>query len=101
MVMLIPHRTGLSQIHGLGLFTTQPIEPGMMLWRFDPAIDGRCLLASLEEAEALEALHYGYIIRPADRFPKLLRRLPRAAGRWQWPRHGGGQEPVGPTRQSF
>lgn len=39
MPMLIPTRLGPSPIHGLGLFTEEPVAAGTPMWRFDPRID--------------------------------------------------------------
>jgi SET domain-containing protein len=84
-VLLIPHRTSESSIHGIGLFAAQSIESGTILWRFDPAVDERRLLATFGERDVLEALHYGYI-NPAK--PQWLVICGDDARFWNFPRPG-------------
>ena len=38
-MFLIPTYLSESPIHGIGVFTPQPIVKGTVLWRFDPTID--------------------------------------------------------------
>lgn len=59
--MLIPHIIGVSGVHGTGLFTVLPLDEGTELWNFDPSIDDRCRLGSLDPLQRIRALHYGYI----------------------------------------
>lgn len=67
MGMMIPHFTAPSPRHGMGLFTSIPLQPGAVLWCFEPAIDQRLPLLSLEPHQRAELLHFGYVnpARPA------------------------------------
>ena len=61
MGLCIPHFTAASPVHGQGLYTSSPLEAGAVLWRFDPAVDRRVSLRSLNGDQHLSLLHYGYI----------------------------------------
>ncbi|MGY9046737.1 hypothetical protein P775_16630 [Puniceibacterium antarcticum] len=38
-MLLVNHYVGRSMIHGLGVFTHEPIRAGDVVWRFDPNFD--------------------------------------------------------------
>jgi hypothetical protein len=38
-VLLVNHYVNRSKIHGLGVFTHEPITAGSLVWRFDPMFD--------------------------------------------------------------
>jgi uncharacterized protein len=40
-MLLIPFEVRLSKIHGLGVFASEPIPRGTIVWQFDPGIDQR------------------------------------------------------------
>jgi hypothetical protein len=61
MSMMVPHFTASSPRHGTGLFTPIPLQPGALLWCFDPAIDRRLPLRNLEPRQLAELLHFGYV----------------------------------------
>ncbi|MEO1003012.1 MAG: hypothetical protein AAFX65_07870 [Cyanobacteria bacterium J06638_7] len=60
MGLQIPHRIGASPIHGRGLFSLARLEPGALLWRFEPGSDRALALAGLPARQRLALLHYGY-----------------------------------------
>lgn len=49
-MMLVKYRTGPSPIHGTGLFATEPVCAGTIVWRFSPDTDRSY---SREEVEML------------------------------------------------
>lgn len=60
MGLQIPHRIGASPIHGRGLFCRTRLEPGALLWRFQPGLDRAVCLVGLPERQRLDLLHFGY-----------------------------------------
>lgn len=38
-MFLIPTYLAPSPIHGIGVFTAEPLEPGTVIWRYDPSVD--------------------------------------------------------------
>jgi hypothetical protein len=61
MSMMIPHFTAPSSRHGTGLFTPITLQPGAVLWCFNPAIDQRLPLRNLDPCQLAELLHFGYV----------------------------------------
>ena len=61
MSLMIPHFTAPSPRHGTGLFTSIALEPGAVLWCFEPAIDRRLPLRPMEPRQRAELLHFGYV----------------------------------------
>jgi hypothetical protein len=45
----------------MGLFTSIDLQPGAVLWCFEPAIDQRLPLRNLEPRQRAELLHFGYV----------------------------------------
>lgn len=67
-MLLIPVRVDRSPIHGLGVFTLQPIPAGTPVWRFQPGFDQRFashLLAQLPEPAQQHIHHYAYLDAPS------------------------------------
>ena len=60
MGLQIPHRIAASPIHGQGVFSLLRLEPGALLWRYEPGLDRAVCLAGLPERQCLDLLHYGY-----------------------------------------
>jgi len=63
-MLLVPVRVGPSAIHGLGVFTTEPIAAGTVVWRFTPGFDLELDPRRVDEQPPLlrgVLLHYGYI----------------------------------------
>jgi hypothetical protein len=85
MVLLTPHIIGSSGVHGTGLFTTVPLLEGMEIWNFDPSLDKRRLLSTLDPCQRLKALHYGYI---NPRQPEWLVICGDDARYWNFPNPG-------------
>jgi SET domain-containing protein len=62
-VLRIPSRVGPSAIHGLGLFATEPIPAGTVVWRLDPGLDvvlDEGLVADLPVAARAHLDRYAY-----------------------------------------
>lgn len=65
-MMLIPSRVAPSQIHGLGIYTAEPISKGQVIWRYVPSVDQ---FHSFEDIETMPPVAqkffetYGYPIR--------------------------------------
>ena len=47
-MLLVPVEVRQSQIHGLGVFASQAIRKGTIVWQFDPGIDQRHPVSWLE-----------------------------------------------------
>jgi SET domain-containing protein len=60
----IPVTVECSPIRGLGVFATQRVERGTVIWRFTPGFDldvDAALLDALHPWQRERLLHYGYI----------------------------------------
>jgi SET domain-containing protein len=56
-MMLIKNRVGLSAIHGIGLFSVEPIARGTQIWRFLPGFDHEFSVAEYEALPDLARAH--------------------------------------------
>jgi SET domain-containing protein len=70
-MLLVRTHIGPSKIHGIGLFVSEPIAAGTIVWRFTAPFDldlDPSLLAG-QPAEFLRILlHYGYVDRQLNRY---------------------------------
>jgi hypothetical protein len=59
-----------SQVHGSGVFATEPISAGTKVWQFDPSMHvcDRWSLAKLAPSALSQALHAGYVHEPSGLF---------------------------------
>jgi hypothetical protein len=67
-MLLIPTRVAPSRIHGLGLFTLEPVPAGSRVWRFEPGFDhalSTAAVAALPEPARRHVTWFGFV-RPAD-----------------------------------
>jgi SET domain-containing protein len=63
-MMLIRTRVAPSAIHGLGLFTTEPVPRGTPVWRFEPGFDFAITpeqFAALPESAREHTRWFGYL----------------------------------------
>ncbi len=70
-MLLIPTDLAPSHIHGLGVFTRQPVAAGTEIWRFQAGFDTTFLVEDLQELPepAREFLrHYAYLDRTTGQF---------------------------------
>ena len=71
LVLLVAVRVGPSPIHGLGVFTVEPLSKGTPVWRLTPGFDLDLDPATLD-AQPVHfrrvLLHYGYIDIRLNRF---------------------------------
>ncbi|MEM7528308.1 MAG: SET domain-containing protein [Pseudomonadota bacterium] len=70
MGWLIDYEVRPSRIHGLGLFTRQPIKQGEKIWLFDRSMNasGPAELGALEPSELSDILLGGYFHFTSQRF---------------------------------
>lgn len=69
-MLLISTRVASSRIHGLGLFTLEPVPAGTPVWRFEPGFDhtfSPAAVAALPEPARGHVRWFGFV-RPADGF---------------------------------
>ena len=68
-MMLIRVRVGSSPIHGLGVFTVEPLRAGTPIWRFQPGFDQVFSPAAFDAlpARAREHLRWFGYLRADDR----------------------------------
>lgn len=59
-----------SEVHGVGLFATRPIQAGTRVWQFDPSMHvcNRRALAGLQPSMLPQALYSGYLHEPSELF---------------------------------
>ncbi|WP_370234725.1 MULTISPECIES: SET domain-containing protein [Henriciella] len=50
-MMLVPCYLAASQIEGLGVYSSEPIRKGQLIWKFDPRVDRVIPLESFAEAD--------------------------------------------------
>lgn len=70
-MLLVGHRVARSEIHGLGVFTTEPINAGDVVWRFDPMFDVEipaAMLTTMDQDEIETVLHHAEYIIEQDVF---------------------------------
>lgn len=70
-MLLISHYVSRSRIHGMGVFTREPIQAGATVWRFDPVFDVEIPAAFLDclPEDAVETiLHHAEYIERLDVF---------------------------------
>ena len=85
MSLMIPHFTAPSPRHGTGLFTSIALEPGAVLWCFEPAIDRRLPIRPMEPRQRAELLHFGYVNPERPAFVVVCGDQARF---WNFPRPG-------------
>ena len=64
-MLLVSHYVSRSRIHGLGVFTREPILAGSTVWRYDPMFDVDIPISVMDRlpAEAVETvLHHAEFI---------------------------------------
>lgn len=69
-MLLIPTRLAPSNIHGLGVFATEPVAKGTPVWRFVKGFDMEYepkILDTLPEHVRTFFSHYGYVDRHLNR----------------------------------
>lgn len=69
--MQVPVRVDRSALHGLGVFTLEPIARGTIVWRFTPGFDLDLDPQRIESQPELcrrVLLHYGYVDPRLGRF---------------------------------
>lgn len=60
-----------SAVHGLGLFASEPVSAGQIVWQFTPGFDLDVHPHALEQLGPLERetlLHYGYVDSQLNRY---------------------------------
>jgi SET domain-containing protein len=70
-MLLVKTRIDKSPIHGIGLFSDEPIAKGTPIWRFTPGLDldlDPAILSSLPILFRQTLLHYGYIDQRLNRY---------------------------------
>lgn len=70
-MLLVNHYVSQSSIHGLGVFTHDPIKAGAVVWKFDPFFDVEIptsLLNDLAEEDVQTILHHAEYIEHLDLF---------------------------------
>jgi SET domain-containing protein len=63
-MLLVKTRLGLSEIHRIGLFASEPIPKGTVIWKYQPGYDIKIseeLLHTLPEPAQKQIHHYGYL----------------------------------------
>ena len=71
--MLVNTRIGLSEIHGTGLFATESIASGAVVWRFVPGEDGAYTKNEADtfpepRRSEILGLYHSYISKQTDRY---------------------------------
>jgi SET domain-containing protein len=61
MGLQVPTYIGPSIIHGTGLFTTENLKKGTVLWLYESNKESRKRISELSPLELSSTLHYGYI----------------------------------------
>ena len=62
-MLLVRTTIGPSAVHGIGLFTAEPVAKGRLIWHFQPGFDHKFSLADLEKmspAAQEQVLNYAY-----------------------------------------
>ncbi len=64
-MLIVNHKVQPSEIHGLGVFTLEPIKAGTVVWRFDPMFDVELseeFVAKLSHEDAETVFHHAEYI---------------------------------------
>ena len=70
-MLLVKTYIGLSPIHGIGLYTAEPIKKGTRIWEFTPGFDliiEKEIITSLPSIQQEQILNYAYLDRQTGKY---------------------------------